>query len=426
MPTIHIDTSQLTNPSFLIPGQTGWISGATSPPVVLPAGIYHFQQVSGFYADFTFEVKTDGTVSYTDDCAAFLGGRGTSTLVVSGFTVRIDGTALSHGLMVLGITGGFLEPSSTHDVRLVPASGYGFQPGSGTVAALFFKVDLSGNVVIDPKYMGFAAASGSTLTIAGYKVVIDGTSLSHDLLPIMMDFGGGFLSRLTTHTLTVIPSSGYSFQPGSGIVASLSWGMDTSGNLLVAAQYAGFASVIGNTLTITGYTVTIDGTALSHDLLPISLAGYTDGFLSRSSTRQLTLIPAAGYTFQPGSGIVADMAYTVDTDGSITFPATCSGFLSAQAPSTLVVRGYPILVDATAADSDLLSLVNVAVNVEAHRYVFAVLVPCQGYGLQTANGIFAHGFNVERDGSVTFNPSVAGKLVASTVARLEIHGATPF
>src|SRR5262249_27704287 len=160
-------------------------------------------------------------------------------------------------------------------------------------------------------------------------------------------------------------------------------------------QYAGFASVIGNTLKITGYTVTIDGTALSHDLLPISLAGYTDGFLSRSSTHQLTLIPAAGYTFQPGSGIVADMAYTVDTDGSITFPATCSEFLSAQAPSTLVVRGYPILVDATAADSDLLSLVNVAVKVEAHRYVFAVLVPCQSYGLQTANGIFAHGFNVE-------------------------------
>jgi hypothetical protein len=426
MPIIHIDTSLLTNTNFLIPGQTGWINGATSPPLNLPAGIYHFQQVSGFFADFTFEVKTDGTVSYTDDYAAFLGGRGTSILVVSGFPVRIDGTALSHGLIVMGITSSFLDPSSTHDVRLVPASGYGFQPGSGTVANLSFKVDLSGNVIIDPKYMGFATARDNTLTIAGYKVVIDGTALSHDLLPIMMAFGEGFLSRTTTHTLTVIPSSGYSFQPGSGIVANLSWDVDTSGNILVAAQYAGFASATGNRLKITGYTVTIDGTALSHDLLPISLAGYTGGFLSRSSTHQLTLIPAAGYTFQPGSGIVADMAYTVGADGSITFPATCRMFLSAKAPSTLVVRGYPILIDATAADSDLLSMVNVAVKVEAHRYIFAVLVPCHGYGLRTANGIFAHGFNVERNGRVTFDPSVAGKLVASTVARLEIHGATPF
>jgi hypothetical protein len=426
MPTIHIDTSQLTNPSFLIPGQTGWINGATSPPVDLPAGTYHFQQVSGFYGDFTFEVKADGTIDYADAFAGFLGGRGTSTLVIRGFPVRIDGTALSHGLLVIGISGVFLEPTSVHEIRLVPASAYSFQPGSGIVASLVFKVDLAGNVTIDPKYAGFASASGNTLTIQGYKIRIDATALSHDLLPIGVDFSGGFLPHTAVNEITLIPAAGYGFQPGSGVVASFQYTVDTSGQVVVAPQYAGFASASGNTLTIRGYTITIDGRSLSHDLLPISLAGYTGGFLSRSSTHSITIIPAAGYMFQPGSGIVADMAYSVGTDGTITYPATCSGFLSGQGTSTLVVRGYPVVVDATAADSDLLSLVNVAVNIEAHRYALAVLVPCHGYGLRTTNGIFAHGFSVERDGSVTFDPAVAGKLVASTIARLEIRGATPF
>lgn len=131
MPIIHINTAALTYPQFLIPGKTNFMDGSTSPAIDLSAGIYNFQQASGYYADFSFEVKTDGTVDYSDVYAGFLGGRGTPTLVVSGFLIHFDATALSHGLLPMIAGAAFLAPDSPHDLRLVPAFHYGFQPGSG-------------------------------------------------------------------------------------------------------------------------------------------------------------------------------------------------------------------------------------------------------------------------------------------------------
>jgi hypothetical protein len=187
----------------------------------------------------------------------------------------------------------------------------------------------------------------------------------------------------------------------------------------VDPKYSSFASATSSILTIRGHTIHIDGRGLSHDLLPISLLGYTGGFLSRASVNQLTLIPAVGYTFQPGSGIVADMTYTVGLDGTVSFPASCSGFLGGSGTDTLIVGGYPVLVDATLADSDLLSIVNaVGVVAEARRYLFAILVPAEGYAPQTAHGIL-HGFGIQRDGSVNFDGSITGHYVLTTIPRLE-------
>jgi protein involved in polysaccharide export with SLBB domain len=169
----------------------------------------------------------------------------------------------------------------------------------------------------------------------------------------------------------------------------------------------------------------VDGRGLSHDLLPV-LLGYTRGFLPRTSVNQLTLIPAAGYGFQPGSGIVAEMSYTVGLDGTVSYPASCDGFLGGSGTSTLIVEGYPIFIDAIKADSDLLSLVNIGLAAQAPRFLFAVLVPANGYDPQTANGVFSSGFAVHQNGSITFPADATDRYVLSTVPRLEIEGATPF
>jgi hypothetical protein len=120
------------------------------------------------------------------------------------------------------------------------------------------------------------------------------------------------------------------------------------------------------------------------------------------------------------------MIYTVGVDGKVSFPVSCNGFLGGSGTDTLIVGGYPVLVDATLADSDLLSIINAAgVVAEARRYLFAILIPADGYAPQTAHGVL-HGFGIQRDGSVTFDSSVAGHYVRTTIPRLEIHGATPF
>ena len=426
--TIQIDTTQLTWTLFLIPGVTPtFLDGATVPSVTLAPGTYSFQQASGYFADFTFTVDASGNVGFDPQFAGFLQGAGTPTLIVTGFPIHLDGTALDHDLLPIVAGAQILSHLTAHDLRVVPASHYDFQPGSGIVAAFQFGVDLQGNVVVDPSYSLFATAGGSTLTIAGFTISIDGRSLSHDLLPVsLLGYTRGPLPRATVNQLTLIPASGYDFQPGSGLVATFAYQVNAAGDVVVDPQFSGFATASGSTLTINGYTIDIDGMGLSHDLFPISLLGYTGGFLPRTQVNQLTLIPAVGYGFQPGSGIVADMNYTVGIDGKVGFPVSCNGFLSGSGTATLVVDGYPLLVDTVHADGNLLSLVNIGVFAEAPRYLFAVLVPAEGYDPQTVNGVFSHGFGVQRDGSITFDPSVAGRYVLTTIPRLEIHGTTPF
>jgi len=167
--------------------------------------------------------------------------------------------------------------------------------------------------------------------------------------------------------------------------------------------------------TVRGHTINIDGRALSHDLLPTGIVG--DGaFLPRATVNQLTLIPASGYSFQPCRGIVADLSYAVRADGSVDFPESCELFMAGKGTRTLVIRGYPMVLNATHADSDLLGLTNLGLRPHTPRDLAATLVPAKGYIPQTANGVFRTAFNVKRDGRITFDRAAAGSYVVRTAS----------
>jgi len=336
---IDIDTSALSFPLCLIPGHPfpDPTLGDFQPggSIDLPAGTHHFQQASGILADFTFDVTVDGRIDFDSSFDAFLAGRGTNTLVVKGFRIDLDGTALTHGLLpVIAGAGTFLMPDQVHALTLVP----------------------------DPQYQ---------------------------------------------------------LQPTSGVVATFSFGVDRTGAVVVPAEFAGFAAATGNRLTIAGYPIAIDGRALSHDLLPVLVTPHND-FLPRSQVSTITVIPALGYQFQPGSGVVADFSLTVGTDGAIDFPADCDGFLAGRGTQVLVVDGYPVLIDATRAGSTLLAIGNLGLPADSPRFLLAVLVPAPVYQPQTADGVIDRGFSVHRDGSIGVDPSLAGALVVSSIARVQI------
>jgi hypothetical protein len=338
---ISIDTSALTFSTFLIPGQTDFLDGAIAVTITLPAGIYSFQQSSGSFANFQFEVTAAGLLDYDAKFDSFLNGRGTSTLTIGGFAITLDISALSHHLLpIVAGSKDFLTPDVIHTLVLVPSSSYGFQPGSGLVANFEFEVDLNGNVAIDPKYAGFATGTGT------------------------------------------------------------------------------------KRVTIQGYVIEIDGRRLSHDLLPL-IARAQNEFLPATVVNSLTLIPASYYGFQPGSGIVADMVFSVELDGLVDYPSSCDGFLQGRGSALLVLSGYPVLIDATQADSDLVGLVDIAQAAQAARFLLGVLLPCNGYRIQTRNGVFAQNFILDRSGRVTVDASVAGRMVVSTVPRVEVIGTTP-
>ena len=395
-----------------IAGEGAFLPRATvNQLTIIPASGYSFQPGSGIVADLRYGIGRDGNVILDPEFVAFASASG-NTLTIHGQRINIDGRALSHDLLPTGIAGegAFLPRATVNQLTIIPASGYPFQPGSGIVADLRYGIGRDGNVILDPEFGAFASASGNTLTIHGQRINIDGRALSHDLLPTGIAGEGAFLPRATVNQLTIIPASGYSFQPGSGIVADLRYGIGRDGNVILDPEFVAFASASGNTLTIHGQRINIDGRALSHDLLPTGIAGE-GAFLPRATVNQLTIIPASGYSFQPGSGIIADLRYAVRADGSVDFPDSCEGFLGGKGTTTLVIRGYPIVLSASDADSDLVALANVGVQSQSPRSLSATLVPAKGYLPQTVNGVFRTGFNVERDGSITFDPAASGAYV---------------
>ncbi|MEV0372460.1 hypothetical protein AB0I10_21940, partial [Streptomyces sp. NPDC050636] len=160
MPNIRIDASSLSSKQFLIPGQTATpVDGTTATSFSLAAGTYAFQPTGGALGTVNFDVTEDGLVTYDPANDAFLSGRGTDTLIVRGFAITIDGRALSHDLspFLMG-NSDVLSRTSTHDLTLTP--GTYLLALAGVFADFTFVLSTDGQVSVEPRFAGFAEASG--------------------------------------------------------------------------------------------------------------------------------------------------------------------------------------------------------------------------------------------------------------------------
>jgi Repeat of unknown function (DUF346) len=320
--TINIDGRALSHDLLPIgsgiAGTSTWQPRATVNQLTLiPATGYGFFAGSGVVADLQYGVGPDGSIQLDPKFAAFASASG-NTLTIRGHTINIDGRALSHDLLPFGIQppGTWLPRATVNQLTLIPATGYSFQPG-GLLADFSYGVGRDGSIQLDPNLASCASASGNTLTIRGHTINIDGRALSHDLLPFGIQPSGPFLPRATVNQLTLIPATGYSFEPG-GLLADFSYGVGRDGSILVDRKFAAFASASGNGLTIRGFTINIDGRALSHNLLPLGLAGWTGGELSNTSTHEITLIPAPDYTILVVDGTGRELQLDLDIVGMVS------------------------------------------------------------------------------------------------------------
>ena len=375
---------------------------------VMPAAGYGFIVGSGINADFHYGVGLDGSVQLDPKFASFASASG-NTLTIRGHTINIDGRALSHDLLPTNFLNfqPILSRATVNHFTVMPAAGYGFIVGSGINADFHYGVGLDGSIQLDPDLASCASASGNTLTIRGHTINIDGRALSHDLLPTNFLNFQPVLSRATVNHFTVMPAAGYGFIVGSGINADFHYGVGLDGSVQLDPKFASFASASGNTLTIRGHTINIDGRALSHDLLPTNFLNFQP-VLSRATVNHFTVMPAAGYGFIVGSGINADFHYGVGLDGSIQLDPDLASCASASG-DTLTIFGFPIIISAADADSDLVSIVQLGLAAQTPRELVAVLIPAHGYIPRTLNGVFSTPFNVERDGRITFDPAAAGR-----------------
>ena len=169
---IKIDATRLVYSDFVIPGVTGWVDSRTVQSVNLAPGEYSFQIASGYYADFTFRVTSQGTIDFNVTYNGFLSGRNTSTLTIDGLNVTLDARYLSGSGVLLVVPS--TDWITYQTCRMVPASYYSVQQGSGVVANFSFKLGVDGNWSYAAALGGFLAGAGtSTLTFYGYPLLVD-------------------------------------------------------------------------------------------------------------------------------------------------------------------------------------------------------------------------------------------------------------
>ncbi|MFD0274140.1 Ig-like domain-containing protein [Kitasatospora sp. NPDC127111] len=416
-----------------------------------PSPSYRLDGVAGGSLDF--RLTADGTVLVGPDVVELTKTgvdpqTGVDVLTVSGRTVTVDSTGLDHSIKPNGFARWL--PGGVNPLTALPADGYQFQPGSGYFVAWTFGITADGRVSLDHRYDEFARADGTTLTVKGRTVHVDCTALPHDLQLLGVtptEFPRCATTAFTAVPVAAVPGTGYGLLAGAGIVADVYFRITPDGNVVVDPIHRGCATVTGSTLTLSPKTIHIDATALSHDLETIGFF-HPNGNkqLPRTKVNALTAIPApvtSGYALGSKSDHgPSSIMFGIGQDGHVILDPACTGFATAEG-NTLVIHGYPVLIDATQADSDLMGIGNLlsasgppGVTRLSPRALVAVLLPAgvsalhsYGYYPQTANGTFddAFGFQLQQDGTVTAqaptpggyvvalsaspNPSVAGQAV---------------
>jgi hypothetical protein len=164
-------------------------------------------------------------------------------------------------------------------------------------------------------------------------------------------------------------------------------------------------------LGIRGAAVTIDATALS-------AAGVMAAYLIREAT-------SAPFTLRllPGTHVVADAAgtgavnFTVNYAGAVAYDPALQGVLTGQGTSTLAVHGAAVTIDATA-----LGTTSVVVDYTIREATSAPFTLHLLPGPDVVADAWGHAivFVINPDGTISYAPALAGKLLGQGTTTLTI------
>ncbi|MFF2148252.1 hypothetical protein ACFVWU_37300, partial [Kitasatospora sp. NPDC058190] len=159
-------------------------------------------------------------------------------------------------------------------------------------------------------------------------------------------------------------------------------------------------------LTVVGFPVTIDLTALSHGLSP-EVVGSPPA-LTRDAPHQLQLIPST-YLFLLARGL-ADFGLVVAPDGQLSLTDSALAGCAQINGRTLTVTGYDVTFDLTNLSHGLTPelLDNPGVTLGRQTPTTLHLIPAT-YNYELARGTADFGLVVTRDGQLSLtDPTLAG------------------
>jgi hypothetical protein len=271
----------------------------------------------------------------------------------SKFPIQIDATKLFfRDFFLLFPGGGHSETVSTDNkqgFQLAPGL-YGFQFGSGAIADFSFTVTTEGKVTIGNEFSGFSAVTEldgvPTVVINGWEVTIDALHLS-GADPARPNETGVLLNNtqlgtesnphavanpedwIALRTIRLLPTpistprkQIYSLIVGSALVSSFGFDITRDGKFDYDPEWdststnKGFLTGLGtNKLTLLGYPLTADATAVS-DTLNIFVNNFP---VARPAKASVVLLPLKGYPMQLSNGTI--LSFNVEKDGHVSADA---------------------------------------------------------------------------------------------------------
>jgi hypothetical protein len=387
-----LSTTQINIDNLTTATDKGPLSTTSALSLSLAPGLYAFN-VGG--ADFSCEptLSSSGTWSVPSSCGSTVSGTGTTTLTLTGVPVTMNAAAIDTNIYVLAYGEPMVARGATATRQLMPGS-YDLQPGSGMVATCQFSVDAADDVSLSD-CGGTASTSGSTIVFEGLTVTLNATALDTGVVLAAESSSG--VAAHNSAALQLMPSAdGYGLIPAAGSDSHCYFTLANSG--MVSVTHCGSsASASQSTVVFSGFPVALDATMLSTTRYVIEDALDLDSILQSSKIVRHYRLLSATYGFGVGSGYVAKFGWTVGEFGLVSYKPIDHLFLGGKGTRKLVVKGFPIRINATALGKGTFTL---DPDIFAPSYGQAVvrklrLVP-SGYGFTsttTPPGPWPHNIN---------------------------------
>jgi hypothetical protein len=219
-----------------------------------------------------------------------------------------------------------------------------------------------------------------------------------------------------THDLS---AGSYTLYDNGNFVAKVTFTVAKNGSVSYDAAENGVLSGSGtNTLTVLGCPITVNATALSLNIVDID---YNSSYFQTDKTFEATVLPGNGLILDDIGGF-GSVTFNVSDNGVVGFSGSESKVLALGAtPSTLVVKGCPITVNATALSLDFLVL-NARSNLFLTDKSFqATVLPGNGIYLDDDGDQYVT-FNVNDNDILSYPNSENGVLSGAGSSTLTIDG----
>lgn len=416
---ITVDATALESSNGLVlqPGAV-WESNGVVHVYDLAPGAYVFQDNTT--ARFEFTVTAAGAVDYPAAAEGFVSGRGSSSLVISGYAVTVDASALATASTFIAGGRASHPRASPWLLRAMPGT---YLMLSNTGGTMHFDVTAGGAVTVPPADAATATVSGTTLVLSGLPVTFDATALEASGFFI---FGGASSYPATAaHTVRLLPGAA---RFGDTTQHGFDFTLSQTGVVQLAAGLSGVASVAGNVVTVSGLPITIDASAFGDGAVSWGLYGgrHNGAAVPLSGARTVRLLPSPGAYTWVTAAQVQSFPFDVGASGTVAYPATRDvsqgGFLQGNGTSTLVVAGFPVTVDASALSETAFGVRGAtSVPHSTTTPVTLRLIPASNYSLEDGAG---HGylFGVDDSGHVTYASGLEGQLTGAGTSSLVVHG----